>query len=237
MKSALVFGGSGGIGSAITNELKHLGYKVVVADKRGPEEGLADKYVICDATQEADVRRALTFTQQNYGSVDVVVNSQGVYLLDGFEQTTSEKWQKIIDVNLTSVFLVCREAVPLLKWQRDGGYIVNIASMSGVHGKAGKSAYCASKFGVIGLTESIFEELKGSNVRISAVCPASVDTALTNNKHLLKKEEIEKILQPDDVARAVGELVESPKRVLRKRVELEIELQVDKYQRLKNSKM
>jgi len=237
MKSALVFGGSGGIGSAIVNELKHLGYKVIIADRRGPSEDLADKYVACDATQAADVKRAIAFAQQNYGSVDVVVNAQGVYLLDSFEEMSSEKWQKIIDVNLTSVFLVCKEAVPLMRWQRGGGYIVNIASMSGIHGRAGKSAYCASKFGVIGLTESLFEELRGTNVRITAVCPASVDTALTNNKHLLKRVEIEKILQPEDVAKAVGELVESPKRVLRKKVELEIELIIDKYQRLKNSKL
>jgi 3-oxoacyl-[acyl-carrier protein] reductase len=237
MKSALVFGGSGGIGTAICEELKELGYKVVVADRRGPKEGLADFYVVCDVTQEADVKRAISFAQNNFGSVDVVVNSQGAYLLDGIEETAYDKWQKIIVTNLSSVFLVCKHVIPLMKWQKTGGYIVNIASMSGIHGKAGKSAYCASKFGVVGLTESLFEELKGSNVRITAVCPASVDTALTNNKHLLKRSEIEKILQPEDVAKTVGGLVSSNKRILRKVVTLEIEEWIDKYSRLKNSKI
>jgi len=237
VKSALVFGGSGGIGTAICSELKDLGYKIVVADRRGPKEGIADFYVACDATREADVKRAISFTQSNFGSIDVVVCAQGIYLLDGIEETSFEKWQKVISTDLNSVFLVCKNIIPLMKWQRDKGYIVNIASMSGVHGKAGKSAYCASKFGVIGLTEALFEELRGSGVRITAVCPASVDTSLTNNKHLLKKSEIEKILQPEDVARVVGELVTSPKRILRKRVELEIEEWIDKYSRLKNSKL
>ena len=237
MKSALVFGGSGGIGTAICSELMDLNYKVVVADRRAPKEGQADFFVACDATQAADVKRAISFTQNNFGSIDVVVCAQGAYLLEGIEETSYEKWQKIIATNLNSVFLICKNIIPLMKWQRDKGYIVNIASMSGLRGRAGKSAYCASKFGVIGLTEALFEELRGTGVRITAICPASVDTALTNNKHLLKREEIEKILQPEDVARTVGELVTSNRRILRKRVELEIEEWIDKYSRLKNSKL
>ena len=236
-KSALVFGGSGGIGIAIVKTLKDLGFKVVIADKRGPEPGRGDFYIPVDATQETDVKRAIAFAQSNFGSVDVVVNSHGVYLLEGIEETTYPEWKRVIEVNLNSVFLVCKHVIPLMKWQREGGYIINIASMSGLHGKAGKSAYCASKFGVVGLTESLFEELRGSNVRITAVCPASVNTPLTNNKHLLKRSEIEKILQPEDVAKTVGELATSNKRILRRTVILEIEKWVDKYSRLKNSKL
>ena len=237
MKGALIFGGSGGIGTAIAEELKDLDYKIVIADRRGAKPESCDYYIPVDATKETDVKRAIHFAQDNFGTLDVVVNSQGVYLLQAAELTKVSDWRRIIEVNLNSVFLVCKYVIPIMKWQRQGGYIINIASMSGLHGRAGKAAYCASKFGVIGLTESIYEELRGSKVRITAVCPASVDTSLTNNKHLLKKEEIEKILQPEDVAQAIGELVESNPRVLRKTVVLDIELKIDKFQRLKTSKL
>ncbi|MDH4358509.1 MAG: SDR family oxidoreductase [Candidatus Berkelbacteria bacterium] len=237
MKGALVFGGSGGIGTAIAEELKDLDYKIVVADRRGPKPETCDHYVPVDVTKEADIKRAISFTQDNFGTLDAVINSQGIYILEAAELTKVSDWRKIIEVNLSSVFLVCKHTIPIMKWQRQGGYIINIASMSGLRGRAGKAAYCASKFGVIGLTESIYEELRGTKIRITAVCPASVDTSLTNNKHLLKRDEIEKILQPEDVARAVGELVESNPRVLRKTVVLDIELKIDKFQRLKTSKL
>ena len=103
--------------------------------------------------------------------------------------------------------------------------------MAGLRGKRGESAYCASKFGAMGLTDTLFEELRGTGVRVTAVCPTSVDTPFLNKAIELSQEELEKVLKPLDIGRIVGELVTSHPRVLRKVVPIEIELEIDKLEK------
>ncbi len=224
----MIFGGGGAIGEACAKILEHLGYHVLVADKRPSEE--TDDFISCDATKEKQVVYAITKCQSKYGQIDVVICCQGEYLVKRFEKTSLEEFEKIIDTNLKSVFLVLKHVVPLLKWQ-GFGYIVNLASMAGLRGNRGHGAYCASKFGVIGLTETLFEELKGTGVRISAVCPSSVDTSFVKNELKLSSGELEKFLKPQDVARIIAELVSSNPRVLRKIVPIDIGLSLDKLER------
>ena len=227
MSSMLIFGGSGGIGSAIAKMAKRLGYSVVIADKREPS-GLEDvRFIATDATVETDVKAAISFTTEKLGVIDVIVNCQGIYLIDKIENTTIQTFDDIINVNLKSIFLVCKNAIPIMKWQ-NRGYIVNIASMSGLRAKAGQSAYCASKFAVVGLTESLYHELEGTGVRITAICPSSVDTPQLMSQVSLTKDELDKILQPEDVARVVAELITSNKRVHRTVVPIEIEFYINK---------
>ena len=223
----IIFGGSGGIGSAIARMARRLSYSVVIADKREPINVRDASFIAIDATREADVKKALSFATEKLGVIDVVVNCQGIYLVDKIENTAFQLFDDIINTNLKSVFLVCKNIVPIMKWQ-NRGYIVNIASMAGLEGRAGQSAYCASKFAVVGLTDALYRELKGTGVRITAVCPSSVDTPLLNNEVALDREELDKVLQPEDVARVVAELITSHKRVHRKIVPIEIELNIDK---------
>jgi len=232
MKSVIIFGGSGGIGSAITQTLKHLGFAVAIADIRPTDTKVADFFIPTNATREVDIKRAISTAQEKFGSIDVVINCQGVYFVDKIENTPVEEFDKMIDTNLRSVFLVCKNVVPLMKFKKSG-YIVNLASMAGLRGKAGEGAYCASKFGVVGLTDALFEELKGTGVRVTAVCPTSVDTPFLNKAVELSEEELEKILRPSDIGRIVGELVTSHPRVLRKIVPIEIEIEIDKLKKKK----
>jgi len=230
MRSAIIFGGAGEIGSSIKRVLEQLKFKVLVADVKGPTE--SEDFLISDATSETDVKRVIALANERLKGLDVVINAQGVYELNKIEKTVAETWDKILDVNAKSVFLVCKTVIPQMKQQKKG-YIINIASMSGLRGREGQSVYSASKFAVVGLTDSLFEELKGTGVRITAVCPTSVDTKFLKNNVRFYSSEAEKILKPNDVARVVAELVTSHPRVLRKTVTLDIELEIDKLHRKK----
>jgi len=230
MKTALIFGGSGEIGQGIKRVLEGLKFKVVTADLKGT--GDREDQILCDATSEADVKRAIALANERLGKIDVVINAQGIYALDKIEKTAPEVFDRVVAVNLKSVYLVCKNILPQLKQQKSG-YIVNIASMAGLRGRAGQSVYCASKFAVVGLTESLFEELKGTGVRATAVCPTSVDTKFLKGTVRVYASEREKILRPNDVARVIAELVTSHPRVLRKVVSLDIALEIDKLHRKK----
>jgi len=226
MKVALVCGGSGSIGQAIVKTLEFLNFKTVICDIKEPRRK-TDFFVNADLTSEISVKKVISYTNDKFGRIDVLVNCQGAYLLDRIENTDPDQYRSMMSTNSTSVFLTCKYVIPLMKWQKSG-YIVNIASMSGLIGAAGKTAYCASKFAVVGLSECLNEELRNTDVRISAVCPASVDTKLTGNENLLTKKEIEKLLKPEDVARVVAELVTSKARVRRVIVPIEGSLKLDK---------
>lgn len=228
MSTMLIFGGSGAIGSSIAIVAKRLGFSVVSADIKKPQRDISGvHYISADATEEADVKRAISYTSDKHGVIDVLVNCQGIYAVNKLEETDSDKWDDLFNVNAKSVFLTCKNIIPIMKWQRRG-YIINIASMAGLRGKAGESVYCASKFAVVGLTYALSEELKETGVRVTAVCPSSVDTPLLNNEIRLKKEELDKILQPEDIAKIVGELISSHKRVHRTIVPIEIEIEIEK---------
>ena len=230
MRSALIFGGAGEISSSIKKFLERLSFKVLIADIKGPTED--EDFIIADATKEADISRVVGLANERLKGLDVVINAQGVYELNQITKTENEVWDKVLNVNAKSVFMVCKSVIPQMKLQKNG-YIVNIASMAGLRARAGQSVYCASKFAVVGLTEALFEELKGTGVRITAVCPTSVNTKFLKNSVRFYNSEAEKILHPDDVARVVAELVTSHPRVLRKVVPLDIELEIDKLHRKK----
>lgn len=230
MKTALIFGGAGEIGSSIKQVLEKLGYEVLISDIKGPTN--KDYFIIGDAASELDVKRVISVARDRVKDIDVVVNAQGFYELNKIDKTEPEIWDKLMNVNAKSVFLVCKSIIPYMKLRKKG-YIVNIASMAGLRGREGQSAYCASKFAVVGLTESLFEELKGTGVRVTAVCPTSVNTKFLKDSVRFYGSEAEKILRPNDVARVVAELVTSHPRVLRKIVSLDIELEIDKLNRKK----
>jgi len=235
VKSALIFGGAGGIGTAIAKKLKELGYKVMIADLRQPSGQLADYYIATDVTYEIDIKRALAAAQDRFGLIGAVISCQGVYVVEAAEKTALADWERMITVNLKSVFLVCKNVVPIMRRQKSG-YIVNLASMAGLRALPGEAAYCASKFGVVGFSEALFEELKDTGVRITAVCPSSVDTPLLHRALRLTGIERKKVLQPEDVAAVVAELICSPPRVLRRIVPIEIAHPLNKLERKRAKK-
>ena len=180
-RTAVVTGAAQGIGRRVAEALAAEGYRLVLADLREPDDTLdavrglgADAVALTgDVSSEADVA-ALADTA---GTADVLVNNAGVSLLRPAEETTPDDWRRVIDINLTGPFLLCRAFGPGML-ARGTGSIVNIASIAGLRAVADRAAYNASKHGLIGLTRTLAAEWGGRGVRVNAVCPGWVKTEM-----------------------------------------------------------
>jgi len=209
---ALVTGGSRGIGLAIAARLGEMGAKVSICarnvsalEKAASELQAAGIEVMTtqtDVTSEVQIPHLIRKTQQMLGPIDILVNNAGIGIFGPFHEQSAGDWDAIQDTNLKSVFLLCREAAPEMI-RRKSGHIVNISSLAGKNTFANGAIYCASKWGLMGLTGCLAEELRAHGIRVSAMCPGSVATDFSGQG----AKDPAKMLQPDDVAHAVAALV------------------------------
>ncbi len=185
-RRALVTGGASGLGLGVVERLVAIGARVVVADVDDAAlAGLADRFPggavtpqRIDVTDDASVEDGVRAAIDRLGGLDTLVNSAGVFQFRALEDISTREWDRILDVNLRGTFLVMRAAMPGLK-ASGRGRVVNIASDAGKRGYALLAAYCASKFGVVGLTQAVAAEVAAAGVRVNAVCPATVaDTGM-----------------------------------------------------------
>jgi meso-butanediol dehydrogenase / (S,S)-butanediol dehydrogenase / diacetyl reductase len=186
-KAALVTGGANGIGAAICRCLAEKGARVAVADtdldraREMAEElsgsGLRAAAFTHDVTSWDSGRQVVEDVEGELGEIEILVNNAGVSRFVEFLEIDEEEWDRVLDVNLKGVFLTSRAALPGMV-RRGCGRIVNISSVCGKLGIANFSHYCASKFGVIGLTQAIAAEVATHGITVNAVCPGIVDTGL-----------------------------------------------------------
>ena len=209
-KSALVTGGSRGIGRAIALELGRAGAEVVVGYRTGREEAEEVAAEIGGRALEADVSDADSAKAlvESAGELDILVNNAGLTRDGLLARMSDDDWRAVIDTNLSSVFYTCRAASrPMMK--RRGGAIVNISSIVGVHGNFGQTNYAASKAGIIGFTKSLARELGSRNVRANVVAPGYVRSQLTDvlpeeaTAMMLQNTPLGRLGDPEDVAGAV----------------------------------
>lgn len=186
---AIVTGGARGIGRGVAISLAHEGVKVVIADlpalkedgertaeevrKAGSEALVVDVDVRDSSQVQAMVERAI----QHFGQVDILVNNAGVISVRPVIAMEEEEWDRVLGVNLKGTFL-CSKAVAPHMMERRSGRIINMSSQAGKRGRPVISHYCASKFAIIGFTQSLAHELGPFNVTVNAVCPGEVKTAM-----------------------------------------------------------
>lgn len=183
-KVAIVTGGARGIGRAISGRLAEEGARVTVFARHQETAAEAASAITRaggtalaltgDVAIEADVRRCVAETVDSFGRLDVMVNNAGVIELDSVLTTSVERWDRVFAVNVRGMFLGCREAARQMIEQGSGGRIVNCSSGAGRRGAALISAYAASKFAVLGLTQSLAVELAPHGIAVNACCPGHV---------------------------------------------------------------
>ena len=212
-KVALVTGASRGIGYAIARRLGRMGGRVAICARdqakleqsasslRG--EGIETLAVQTDVTRGDQISSLVQKTQQEFGPIDILVNNAGTAVFGPFQEFGESEWNTLMDTNLKSVFLLCRAVAPEMI-RRQTGHMINIASLAGKSTFAKGAIYCASKWGLLGLTGSMAEDLRGYGIRVSAVCPGSVATDFPGQGG---EKDASRFLQPDDVAHAVAALV------------------------------
>ncbi len=211
---AVVTGASRGIGLAIARALAAAGSSLVLAARSSLAEvsdvvsarGAAFLAQECDVTQEEDVAALFTALKERFGRVDILVNNAGVsHPVRSVEELSLADWRRNLDTNLTGMFLCTRAALPLM---RPGGAIVNNLSMAARTVFAGQSAYCASKFGALGFTNTLREELRPRGIRVLALLAGATDTDIWNQ--FMPDAPRDKMLRPETVAAAVVQALALP---------------------------
>ena len=218
-KKAIVTGGSRGIGKDIVTAFLKNGASVYFVDLMesefmeeyqalAKENGGTVSYSECNVAKEEHVSNVVNQILEESGSIDILVNNAGI-TRDGLVFRMSEQnWNDVISVNLTSAFFMSK-AVARSMIQKRTGAIVNVSSIVGVHGNAGQCNYSASKAGLIGLTKSLAKEVAGRNVRVNAVAPGFIQTAMTDKLSDQQREALStqipmvRLGQPEEVAKVI----------------------------------
>ena len=219
---AFVTGATQGIGRAIAFALGNEGWRVGFC-ARGSEQvaaleealdaaGIEAAGTTADVGVEADVDAAVRFVTERLGPIDTLVNNAGVLVAKPFLELTLEEWDRTMATNVRSMFLVTRAVLPGMRERRRGD-VVNIASLAGRNGFAGGTAYTASKHAVLGFSRSLMLETRKEGIRVIAVCPGSVATAMLQDQPMMKAD-MERIMQPEDVAATVLAALQLPGRAL-----------------------
>lgn len=199
-KNAIVTGAARGIGRGIALKLAAAGANLAVVDLGNPADraltynlgaqadlnrtvdevkgfGVKAVPVLADVTSYADLERMAAEVASKLGSIDILVNNAGIIAVGPVSDFAEESWDRVMAVNAKGPFLCAKACIPHMVKNREGS-IVNIASVAGKTGRGGASAYCASKFAVVGFTQSLAEELGPVNIRVNAVCPGFLRTAM-----------------------------------------------------------
>ena len=223
---AIVTGGSKGIGKAIAGELLKKGVTVMICGRDGDavNAAVADLTqfgnvvgAVCDVRDVDQVARMFDKAEEVYGRIDILVNNAGIGIMGKtVEEISPAEFRDTIETNLFGIYNTCHFVVPIMK-KLGGGYILNISSLAGQNAHPKMAAYNASKFAVNGFTEALMQEVRQDDIKVSYVCPGSVNTDFGGGT---TSEENAWQLQPDDIAQVVVDLLNMDPRALPSKVEI-----------------
>ena len=218
-KVAIVTGGSRGIGAEVGGRLAEDGAAVVVSGRDGERlqrtvreweaQGRAVLGVVADAANREDCERLVSTAKQHFGRIDILVNNAGVTRDQLLVRMSDEDWDRVVEVNLRSAFLMTRAVSKALVRQKSGGRVINITSTSGAMGNAGQVNYSAAKAGLIGFTKAAARELAHWSILVNAVAPGLIETDMTANLSATAREALlaQVPLKRSGTAREVAEMV------------------------------
>ena len=220
-KTALITGAARGIGRASAIALAKEGVNIAMiarteetlqnVAKEIEAEGVKTSFAIADVSSNEEVTTAVAKLKEDLGEVDILINNAGIAKMGGFMDLEVTEWEKIIQVNLLGAYYVTRAVLPDMI-ERKSGDIINISSTAGQKGAPVTSAYSASKFGLMGLTESLAQEVRKHDIRVSALTPSTVSTDLAVENNLTDGNQ-ENMLQPEDMAEFIVAQLKMNKRV------------------------
>ena len=223
--TAVITGGSRGIGLAIAEAFAGEGHNVAISGRDGQALAAAEKSlrahgagVLVSRTDVRDYAAVETFINaaaSAFGGIDVLVNNAGVGAFAPVDEMSLEDWHRVIDTNLNGVFYCTKAALPHLRRSR-AAYVINISSLAGKNWFAGGAAYCASKAGLNAFSESLMQDVRQHDIRVSYIMPGSVNTEFS----FMGAKPADWKLTGDDIARVVLDLVHSDARALASRVEI-----------------
>lgn len=215
----IITGASRGIGRAIAEELASYGCSLALLAR--DKNGLNTTTKICEAkgarvlslsvdiTDKQEVLNAITTIHSTFNSIDVLINNHGVYDYHMVSKETASKMEETLNVNLLSTIYLTSQVLPyILEGNQSNNQraIIFNASIAAKHAEAGSAAYCASKFGILGFSHSLFEEVREHNIKVSAICAGYTNTTMQHDKIL----NAEKMIQPSDIAKTVLFILTSP---------------------------
>jgi 3-oxoacyl-[acyl-carrier protein] reductase len=220
-KNAIITGAGRGIGRAIAIALANEGVNVGLLArseehlqqvvKEAEAQGVKAVFATADVSSNDEVTKAIESLTSELGTVDILINNAGIAKFGKFMELDVEEWEKIIQVNLMGVYYVTRAVLPGMIEQQSGD-IINISSSAGQKGAPITSAYSASKFGVLGITESLAMEVRKHNIRVTALTPSTVATDLAIENDLTDGNP-DKVMQPEDIAEFIVSQLKLNKRI------------------------
>ncbi|RCX16768.1 3-oxoacyl-[acyl-carrier protein] reductase [Fontibacillus phaseoli] len=221
-KTAIITGAGKGIGKALAVALAKEGVNLgliarTASDLESLQQELGKTYGIkvliapADISEQAEAAAAVSKLIGELGSADILINNAGIAQFGTLMDMDPADWERIIRINLMGTYYVTRAVLPHML-EKQSGDIINVASTAGERGFATGSAYCASKFALLGLTESLLQEVRKSNIRVVALTPSTVNTELAE-KAGLKIGDEDRMMQPEDVAELALATLKLPKRV------------------------
>ncbi len=215
-KVSIVTGASRGIGKAISILLAQSGSRVVLAARSEPQlksvsEEISSQHgeawvIPTDLTVDQEMERLVQQTLKEWGSVDVLINNAGSGKMAPVVKAKVSDWDETFRVNLRAPMFLSKLVLPTMM-ERGEGSIINISSVSGKSGQANGSAYSASKFGLMGFTQSLYEEVREYGIRVAAICPGFVDTPMIPQ---MRRMDRSKMIRPEDIAQTVLFVLTSP---------------------------
>ena len=228
-KKAIITGGSRGLGKATAIAFANQGIDVAITGRNEADLketvaelkalGVNATYATFDIGNYEEVKKGIQEIMNTFNTVDILVNNAGIAAFGSFLEMDVNQWQSIIQTNVMGMYYVTKEVLPYLIANNQGD-IFNVSSTAGLTGNPNTSAYSASKFAVIGMSESLMKEVRKNNIRVCTLTPSTIASDMSIQLGIASKDTTETVLQPEDFAELIVSALQLPRRALLKNASL-----------------